>query len=59
MLDRGLPGEGCIDIRRIRRWVEEAGFTGFCEVEIFSKKHWASDQDEFLAKITRAYLEHV
>jgi sugar phosphate isomerase/epimerase len=59
LLDRGLPGEGCIDIRRIRRWVETAGFNGFCEVEIFSKKHWEGDQGEFLAKIKRAYLEHV
>jgi sugar phosphate isomerase/epimerase len=59
LLDRGLPGEGCIDLRRIRGWVEEAGFSGFCETEVFSKKHWASDQAEYLAKITRAHLEHV
>ena len=34
--DRGLMGEGCIPIRKIRSWVEEAGFNGFIEVEIFS-----------------------
>jgi sugar phosphate isomerase/epimerase len=59
LLDRGLPGEGCIDIRRIRGWVQAAGFSGFCEVEVFSKKHWASDQGEYLGKIARSYLEHV
>jgi sugar phosphate isomerase/epimerase len=59
LLDRGLPGEGCIDIRQIRGWMEAAGFAGFCEVEIFSRKYWASDQEEFLARIKRAYLEHV
>jgi sugar phosphate isomerase/epimerase len=59
LLDRGLPGEGCIDLRRIRGWVEAAGFNGFCEVEVFSKKHWATDQGEFLGKITRSFLASV
>jgi sugar phosphate isomerase/epimerase len=56
--DRGLMGEGCIPIRRIRAWVEAAGFTGFVEVEIFSERRWAGNQGKFLAEITRAYLEH-
>ena len=59
LLDRGLPGEGCIDIRRIRGWVERAGFRGFNEVEIFSKVHWASAQTEFLERIVQAYRSHV
>jgi sugar phosphate isomerase/epimerase len=59
LLDRGLPGEGCIDLREIRGWVEQAGFTGFCEVEVFSKKHWAGDQGQFLERITRSFLDHV
>lgn len=56
--DRGLMGEGCIDVRQIRGWVEEAGFNGFIEVEIFSNRYWAMDQDEFLAKIKDAYLKY-
>jgi len=56
--DRGLMGEGCINIREIRGWVEDQGFQGFVEVEIFSNRYWAMDQDEFLEKIKRAYLEH-
>ena len=56
--DRGLMGEGCIPIRQIRGWVEAAGFDGFNEVEIFSERHWASDQHEFLANIVDAYLNH-
>jgi sugar phosphate isomerase/epimerase len=59
LLDRGLMGEGCIDIRQIRGWVEETGFRGYNEVEIFSKRHWAADQREFLEKIKTAYLAHV
>jgi len=57
--DRGLMGEGCIDIRQIRAWVEATGFRGFNEVEIFSNRYWAMDQHEFLDKIKQAYLENV
>ncbi len=57
--DRGLMGEGCIPIREIRSWVEEAGFGGFIEVEIFSTRLWQLDQDEFLRKIKDAYLRYV
>lgn len=58
LLDRGLMGEGCIPIRKIRSWVEATGFNGFNEVEIFSTQYWNEDQSAFLNKITRAYLEH-
>jgi sugar phosphate isomerase/epimerase len=40
LLDRGMMGDGVIDLRRIRGWVEAAGYEGFCEVEIFSKENW-------------------
>lgn len=56
--DRGLMGDGCIDVKQIRGWVEKTGFDGFNEVEIFSTKHWAEDQYEFLDKIKYAYLNH-
>ncbi|HEY4299928.1 MAG TPA: sugar phosphate isomerase/epimerase family protein [Candidatus Didemnitutus sp.] len=57
--DRGLMGEGCIPLRRIRAWVERAGFGGAIEVEIFSNRWWAADQDEFLARVVTAHREHV
>jgi sugar phosphate isomerase/epimerase len=53
--DRGLMGEGCIPIRKIRSWVEDAGFKGFIEVEIFSNEYWKMDQSEFLDKIIKSY----
>ena len=56
--DRGLMGDGCIDVKQIRGWVEKTGFDGFNEVEIFSNKHWAEDQHEFLDKIKYAYLNY-
>jgi sugar phosphate isomerase/epimerase len=55
--DRGLMGEGCINIPEIRSWVEDAGFNGYNEVEIFSTKFWATDQKEYLQKIKQAYLK--
>ena len=57
--DRGLMGEGCIHLRQIRAWVEAAGFKGFNEVEIFSTRLWAMNQDEYLQNIVRAYSEFV
>jgi sugar phosphate isomerase/epimerase len=59
LLDRGLPGEGCIPLRRIRGWMEAAGFRGFNEVEIFSRLHWASDQAAYLERIVQSYRDHV
>jgi sugar phosphate isomerase/epimerase len=56
--DRGLMGEGCINIKEIRGWVEEAGFNGYNEVEIFSDTYWKEDQAVFLKKITGAYLNN-
>jgi sugar phosphate isomerase/epimerase len=56
--DRGLMGEGCIPIRRIRGWIESAGFSGFHEVEVFSRRHWACDQAQYLEAIKAAYLGH-
>ena len=38
--DRGMMGDGVIDIPRIRGWVEDAGFAGYSEVEIFSAQDW-------------------
>lgn len=38
--DRGMMGDGVIDIPKIRGWVEDAGFTGYSEVEIFSTGNW-------------------
>jgi sugar phosphate isomerase/epimerase len=38
--DRGMMGDGVIDIPKIRGWVEAQGFNGFSEVEIFSTENW-------------------
>ncbi|MBL8320305.1 MAG: sugar phosphate isomerase/epimerase [Burkholderiaceae bacterium] len=38
--DRGMMGDGIIDLKRLRGWVEAAGYAGFSEVEIFSRDNW-------------------
>ncbi len=57
LLDRGLMGEGVIDVRGIRRMVEATGFEGFNEVEIFSQRWWSENQHDYLGKIVEAYRE--
>ncbi|HEX4124869.1 MAG TPA: sugar phosphate isomerase/epimerase family protein [Tepidisphaeraceae bacterium] len=54
--DRGLMGDGCIDLRTIRGWVEQTGFPGFIEVEVFSEQYWAMDQDHYLRRIGNAFF---
>ena len=47
--DRGMMGDGIIDLPLIRSWVEAAGYRGFQEVEIFSERDWwQRDPDEVL-----------
>ena len=58
LLDRGLLGDGCIPVNKIRSWVEATGFNGFFEIEIFSNKYWQQDQSQFLKKIIKAYKEN-
>lgn len=38
--DRGMMGDGVIDVPAIRSMVETVGFDGLIEVEIFSEKNW-------------------
>jgi sugar phosphate isomerase/epimerase len=48
--DRGMMGDGVIDIRQVRAWVEANGFAGYSEVEIFSTGNWwQRDGGEVLA----------
>ena len=57
--DRGLMGEGCIDIPTLRGWVEGTGYNGFIEVEIFSNEYWSFDQTQWLHQVIDAYRNHV
>ena len=55
--DRGLMGEGVINIPEIRSWVERVGFTGFNEVEILSQKPFnTSDAWGVKSKLWNTYF---
>ena len=47
--DRGMMGDGVIDIPRIRAAVEAQQFSGYVEVEIFSNRWWAMPVDDVIA----------
>ncbi|MBR0721449.1 sugar phosphate isomerase/epimerase family protein [Bradyrhizobium manausense] len=46
--DRGMMGDGVIDIKSARAAVEAQGFAGYSEIEIFSNDWWAKPMDEVL-----------
>jgi sugar phosphate isomerase/epimerase len=48
LTDRGMMGDGVIDIPAIRRLIEAAGYRGVQEVEIFSEHWWSRPGDEVL-----------
>lgn len=54
--DRGLMGDGVIPVKKISQWVDETGFDGFQEVEIFSTQYWKMDQEEYLKLIIEKYI---
>jgi sugar phosphate isomerase/epimerase len=50
LTDRGMMGDGVIDLRLLRSWMDAGGYRGFHEVEIFSAGNWwKRDPDEVLA----------
>jgi sugar phosphate isomerase/epimerase len=53
--DRGMMGDGVIELRRIRRAVEDAGFNGFIEAEVFSDYWWAQPVDRVLSTCIERY----
>ncbi|MCC7114858.1 MAG: sugar phosphate isomerase/epimerase [Burkholderiales bacterium] len=54
--DRGMMGDGVIDIPGIRAMVERTGFDGWVEVEIFSQRNWwKRDTDEVVETIQERF----
>jgi sugar phosphate isomerase/epimerase len=56
---RGQLGDGAIDMREWKGYVEAAGYTGPIEVELFNEELWARDGREVLAETAGRFLEHV
>ncbi|MCI3276630.1 sugar phosphate isomerase/epimerase family protein [Streptomyces cylindrosporus] len=55
---RGQIGDGSIDMREWKGYVEAAGYTGPIEVELFNDALWARDGREVLAETARRFVEH-
>lgn len=52
---RALPGQGCVELARLWAAVDEAGYTGPVEVEIFNDALWARPGGEVLHDTIAAY----
>jgi sugar phosphate isomerase/epimerase len=46
--DRGMMGDGVIELQKCRGWIEAAGYNGYAEVEIFSEQWWQRPGKEVL-----------
>ena len=57
LLDRGMMGDGVVDLRAIRSAIEDAGYHGPQEVEIFSAENWwKRPGEEVIATCAERYL---
>jgi sugar phosphate isomerase/epimerase len=54
LLDRGMMGDGVIDIPLIRSWMERSGYRGPHEVEIFSARDWWKRDPDFVLATCKA-----
>jgi sugar phosphate isomerase/epimerase len=59
LLGRGMMGDGVIDNRMLRHAVDEAGYHGPIEVEIFNRTIWDSDPDEVLKQMVERFVAFV
>jgi len=59
LLDRGMMGDGVIDLRGFRRNVENAGYAGMVEVEIFSRDNWWKRPPDQVLQTCAARLQSV
>jgi hypothetical protein len=59
LMGRGMMGDGCIDIHRIRRLVEADGYMGCIEVEILNQAIWDQPGDEVLQRMKERCLSCV
>lgn len=59
LMGRGMMGDGVIDLHPIRLAVEEAGYKGPIEVEIFNQEIWDQPGDDVLALMKDRYIKYV
>jgi len=57
LLDRGMMGDGVVDLKRLRAMVEATGFDGPVEVEIFSRDRWWKEDPDVVLRTCRERLQ--
>ena len=55
VFDRGMMGEGVIDIPSIHAALDRTGYDGLIEVEILSRRWWERDPDDLVSEIKRSF----
>jgi sugar phosphate isomerase/epimerase len=59
LMNRGMMGDGVIELRQIRGEVERAGYSGPIEVEIFNERIWGMPVDELVQLTVERFVEQV
>ena len=59
LMSRAMMGDGVIELRRIKAAVDDAGYTGPIEVEIFNQAIWDTPGKDVLTLMKNRYVEHV
>lgn len=59
LMNRGVMGDGVIELRRIRAEVERAGYVGPIEIEIFNEAVWGMPLDVLIPLLKERFLAHV
>ncbi len=57
LMNRGMMGDGVIELRRIRGEIERAGYRGPIEVEIFNEAIWERPVDELVRQARERFVE--
>lgn len=58
MMERGMMGDGVIELRRMREAVEAAGYSGPIECEIFNKTYWEMDGNDVLKLMKERFIQY-
>lgn len=59
VMGRGIPGDGCIQLRRLAQAVTAAGYHGPIEVEVFNQEVWDRPPDQVVELVKQRFLSEV
>jgi sugar phosphate isomerase/epimerase len=59
LMGRAMMGDGVIELRQLRQAVDNTGYGGPIEVEIFNDDVWKNADDRLLQRIQQCFAEHV